>query len=69
MKSLCPKPAAMIGSMSSVACSAWRIFLFVMRPALWFSTATAQPRGLTMRDSMCGNALIRSHASCFTNMP
>ncbi len=58
----------MIGSMSRAAWRAWRSFLLVISPVLWFSTPTAQPRGLTMRGSMSLLVLTRSQVSCFTNM-
>jgi len=38
----------MIGSMSSAAWTAWRSGLLVMRPALWFSEISDQPRGFTI---------------------
>src|SRR5213083_650467 len=40
-----------------------------MRPALWLSEASAQPRGLTMRGSSAGRFRIRSKASCSINSP
>ena len=46
--------------MSSAAWTAWRSFFCIIGPALWFSTATAHPRGLTMRGSSAGRALTRS---------
>ena len=47
-----PIAAPMIGSMSSAAWKAWRIFFDVIRPSLWFGTAVIQPYGLTTRASM-----------------
>ena len=55
--------------MSSAACTAWRSFFWVIGPALWFSTATAQPRGFTMRASSAGSDFTRSYESCLTNIP
>ncbi len=46
--------------MSSAAWKAWRIFFWLMIGDLWFMTATAQPRGLTIRDSSAGRPLMRS---------
>ena len=39
----------MIGSMSSAAWKAWRIFFDAIRPSLWFGTAVIQPYGFTTR--------------------
>ena len=54
----------MIGSMSSAAWKAWRIFFDVIRPSLWFGTAVIQPYGLTTRASMPLKPLTRSYWSC-----
>src|SRR5215469_10912664 len=57
-------PADMIGSMSSTARKAWRIFLLAMTPSLWFGTAVIQPYGFEICASRLGWPFTRSTWSC-----